>query len=300
MKTLKSGTLGTLAMVFCMLAPAAQAQSAMLAQCRQVAQSFFGQPQARAEMQYNGQRTDGTHAVNGRIFLETRSEDFACSFARDQVRLTEFFAQGRMQNAAISGGSAGGAEFFTVTGISSGDVLNLRRGLFTGEAVIGALGNGDRVRNLGCRNVGNARWCRVGLMDDMGGEGWVNARYLKSGDVAMQLPSSPVSPPGQGATPTETVRFPAGASGTELTGSLAPGASRRYVINARNGQFLYARVAGAGLDYQIFNPDRSTLLGMMPSDREYRGQLWQTGDHVIEVINRRNGAASYNLIVGID
>lgn len=54
------------------------------------------------------------------------------------------------------------------------------------------------------------------------------------------------------------------------------------------------------MDYQIFNPDRSTLLGMMPSDREYRGQLWQTGDHVIEVINRRNGAASYNLIIGID
>ncbi|EEX16409.1 hypothetical protein CSE45_3935 [Citreicella sp. SE45] len=37
----------------------------------------------------------------------------------------------------------------------------------------------------------------------------------------------------------------------------------------------------------------------MTSDREYRGQLSQSGDHVIEVINRGNGAQSFNVIFGI-
>jgi hypothetical protein len=33
-----------------------------------------------------------------------------------------------------------------------------------------------------------------------------------------------------------------------------------------------------------------------------KGQLrfWQSGDHVVEVINRTNGIASYSVIMGID
>jgi hypothetical protein len=38
----------------------------------------------------------------------------------------------------------------------------------------------------------------------------------------------------------------------------------------------------------------------MTSAKEYRGQLWQSGDHVIEVIHRRRQNASYNMIFGID
>jgi len=53
------------------------------------------------------------------------------------------------------------------------------------------------------------------------------------------------------------------------------------------------------IDYQIFNPDGSFLLGQVPARQEYRGQLWQSGDHVIEVINRGNAAASYNVIFRI-
>jgi len=30
------------------------------------------------------------------------------------------------------------------------------------------------------------------------------------------------------------------------------------------------------------------------------GQLWQSGDHVVEVINRENGNASYNVIFRIE
>ena len=38
----------------------------------------------------------------------------------------------------------------------------------------------------------------------------------------------------------------------------------------------------------------------MTSAKEYRGQLWQSGDRVIEVINRGRQNASYNVIFGID
>ena len=103
-------------------------------------------------------------------------------------------------------------------------------------------------------------------------------------------------------TETTTVRFDPGTSGAELTGSLTPGSTHRYVLGAANEQFLYTRVVSpsGGLEYQIFNPDQSLLLDMIPEQTEYRGQLFMTGDHVIEVINRTNADQGYSVIFGIE
>jgi hypothetical protein len=38
----------------------------------------------------------------------------------------------------------------------------------------------------------------------------------------------------------------------------------------------------------------------MTSAKEYRGELWQSGDHVIEVINRGSRNTSYNVIFAIE
>lgn len=96
--------------------------------------------------------------------------------------------------------------------------------------------------------------------------------------------------PGAGATRQVRVRFSPGSSQTTLTASVAGGHSVRYVLNARARQDLYARIQGSGLNYRIINPDSTTLLDPTSTNREYRGQLWQSGDHIIEVIN--NGSSS--------
>lgn len=105
-----------------------------------------------------------------------------------------------------------------------------------------------------------------------------------------------------GMTTQQRVQFERGTSGAELTGSLAPGGSAQYILGAQNEQFLYVRVAprNGALDYVIRNPDGSELLGLMTADREYRGQLWQTGDHIVEVLNRGGAAVDYNVIFGIE
>ena len=103
-------------------------------------------------------------------------------------------------------------------------------------------------------------------------------------------------------TTTQRVHFDSGSTGAELTGTLTPGSSVRYVLGAKKMQKLYVRVAARGteLSYQIFNPDGSFLLDQITSAKEYRGELWQSGDHVIEVINRGQADAGYNVIFGID
>jgi hypothetical protein len=141
----------------------------------------------------------------------------------------------------------------------------------------------------------------VQMLDDMRGEGWVNARFLNMGGVATQLPETPRPvPPVAGQARTVRVQFPVGMSSTEIHDTIGPGGSVRYVLNARSGQFLNVRVAGRGLTYQIFNPDRSSLLDQIPVTREYSGQLWQSGNHVIEVINRGNRSSSYMVYFGIN
>jgi uncharacterized protein YraI len=354
---------------------AAQSQDFMMNECSSVGQTYFRDFNARTDMRYNGQRVDGTHAINGRIFLETRFEDFACSYERNGRRMVEFFAEGRLQNAYLPGGGASGqgsvvqvtglrgrdtlnvrsgpgtsyrivgalsngtsvrnlgcqmqgntrwcqiemmtdmrgrgwvagryltlagsapppasGPLETVTGVPANDVLNVRAGPGTSHRIVGALGNGSQVRVLGCQIQGNARWCQIEMQTDMRERGWVNARYLTARQgQATQLPS---------ASRVQRVRFPSGRTGTELTDQLGPGTSVTYILGARNGQALYFRLASRGqaMSWRLFNPD-GTLLDRGTPSKVYRGQLFQTGDHRVEVTNGGNQPEEFNVIFGIE
>ena len=73
----------------------AQAPDYMKEDCANATQSFFREFDSRTDVTYEGQRTDGTHAINGTIYLENRSEDFQCSYAGDGVTMVDFFAEGK-------------------------------------------------------------------------------------------------------------------------------------------------------------------------------------------------------------
>lgn len=283
----------------------AQSRNFMMNECSSAGQTYFRDFTAETDMQYNGQRTDGTHAINGRIYLETRFEDFACSYNRAGNRMVGFVAEGRSRPNPLPGGSGNantgaGADVVRVRGLSANDTLNVRSGPGTGFRVVGALANGDSVRRLQCQSTGNAMWCQIEMMTDMRERGWVNARYLSGGGggAAVQQPSKPPSAPAGRAV---VVRFPPGASGTELAEQLAPAETRRYLLGARNRQFLYFRLASrsAGLSWRLMNPDGS-LLDQGGPDKEYRGQLWQSGDHMVEVRNASGRLQRFSLIFAID
>ncbi len=179
--------------------------------------------------------------------------------------------------------------------------LNLRAGTSTSSNVVGYLPNGTVVENLGCLSAEGRTWCRVtnGRVS-----GWAASEFLVEAGGPVRSPRATTRPAGDSASAftTERVSFPRGSSGTEFTDSLDPGVSHRYLLNARNGQFFYFRLAANGprMTYTIYNPDGSVLLDQMSADREYRGQLWQSGDHIVEVSNTANGRQSFNVIFGID
>ncbi len=101
---------------------------------------------------------------------------------------------------------------------------------------------------------------------------------------------------------TQRVQFATGTSGAALSGTLNPNSSVRYVLGASNGQFLRVDVGsrGGALDYEIYNPDGSLLLDLISSDTPYYGQLWQSGDHVVEVVNAGAQPVSFDIGIGIE
>jgi len=367
---------GCASALVCAAPASAQSTAFMLNECSSTGQTYFRDFNARTDMRYNGQRSDGTHAINGRIFLETRFADFACSYDRSGRRMVEFFAEGRMQNAFLPGGApTGGGSVVQVTGLRGDDTLNVRRGPGTRFRVVGVLSNGTSVLNLGCRMVGRAQWCQIEMMTDMRERGWVNGRYLtRAGATPPPAAGAPIvqvqglrgtdtlnvrggpgihyrvvgvlsngasvrnlrcqtegsarwcqiemltdmrergwvnarflSDAGGAAAPmpdasrTKRVRFAPGMAGTEFPDLLAPGTSVTYLLGARDGQNLTVQLvgAGAGLAYRIFNPDGTALLTEIGAGRVYRGQLWQSGDHRIEVINRTSSRQSFDVLISV-
>ena len=107
---------------------------------------------------------------------------------------------------------------------------------------------------------------------------------------------------GGGNTATERVRFAAGTTSAQMNGGLTPGDSVHYVLGAKKNQFLNIRIDEQGdvMTYKIYNPDGSALLEEIGAFQPYKGQLWQSGDHVIEVINRGQKNTSYTVTFSIE
>ena len=181
----------------------------------------------------------------------------------------------------------------TVTGVASNDVLNVRAGPGTGNRVIGALSNGTQVRTLRCENSGTAQWCEIEQLTDMRERGWVNARFLTGGAGAGQAQQPPL------ANRSVQVRFAPGASGTRFSDEVGPNMRVTYTLGAREGQFLtFGLNAGGVLRWRLFNPDGSLLDEGGPAKR-YEGQLWQSGEHRLEVTNPSGAPQSYDVDFGI-
>ena len=141
----------------------------------------------------------------------------------------------------------------------------------------------------------------IGGADDGGGamDGYEDERYADDGEGAM---AGAYGENDGGYTATQEIRFASGRSSAEFSDGLTPGSSTRWTLRARSGQDLTVIVnsEGPGIYFQVFNPDGTMLQDQIPAGSEYGGELWQNGEHVVEVINRGNQNVSYTLWVGID
>jgi hypothetical protein len=116
--------------------------------------------------------------------------------------------------ADVADGLSGGPDFWEVTNLAEGDVLNVRGGPSTGDRIRGHLAAGETVRNLGCAVIDGSRWCEI-ASDARGLTGWVNGRFLREGAApgreATRPAGGPVAANGQPFDATGTIpcaRYP--------------------------------------------------------------------------------------------
>lgn len=199
--------------------------------------------------------------------------------------------------AGSDASAAGGPEFWRVNVQST---LNLHAQPSTGSPSFAKLQRGMVVRNLGCEDHEGRTWCMVPLAPNDGASiGWAAAEYLvpASGPAASVDHMASSSPQKQAVR----VRFAPGTSGTEEGGTLSPGSTMRYVLGAQNGQTLEVSFAGTdpSIDYRIIMPNGHVLLDEVKSALPYQGQLYMSGDYVVEVVNRGSAPAGYRVYMGI-
>ncbi|OWY09887.1 hypothetical protein B6V74_07710 [Thioclava sp. F42-5] len=122
--------------------------------------------------------------------------------------------------------------------------LNMRSAPSTGASIVTRLADGQNLRNLGCSMAEGRRWCQVATLADPGFEGWAAGEYLIEGTGTPTRAEAAPSPKPKIVTGSgqEHARFASGSSDARLHGGLQPGKSRRYLLNARDGQDLNLRV----------------------------------------------------------
>lgn len=74
---------------------AAASQAEMMAVCRARAHEVFRLRLPDIDTSYEGQRVDGTHAVNGTAYTATGNKAFQCSFSADGRRIVRWVVRGR-------------------------------------------------------------------------------------------------------------------------------------------------------------------------------------------------------------
>lgn len=92
-----------------------------------------------------------------------------------------FLQESGPPQAGGGGGGGQGADVVVVAGLPAGDRLNIRAEASARSRILGTLGAGERVQNLGCQTLGSARWCRIRTLSGARITGWVNGRFLTLG-----------------------------------------------------------------------------------------------------------------------
>ncbi|MEZ5936041.1 MAG: SH3 domain-containing protein [Alphaproteobacteria bacterium] len=162
-------------------------------------------------------------------------------------------------------GLSGGPDYWEVTDVPAGDILNVRAGPGTANEIIGALANGDIVANRGCAMVGRSRWCQIETGAEMTFTGWVSGRYLREGypDLDQATGRLPCSTSiGQPTRPCDfrVTRGPAGFASVWVT----IGEGRERFIAFREGEPITSE---AGLDVRYEKSGDLYLIRMGGKER---------------------------------
>ncbi len=168
------------------------------------------------------------------------------------------------------------------------------------EAIDGCI---DQVRTVGGAGAAggevlSSEFSEAGtlvMLRDGGGTTWRCIGYKDGsvGDLAVVEDAFASSQGSASSAPQDqslSVKFAPGSTGATYSADLGSSDAVRYVLNARNGQFLTVDLRGNSdlLNYIIYVPGGDILFESSQGGYAYTGQLYKTGDHLVEVFYNGN------------
>lgn len=93
-----------------------------------------------------------------------------------------------------------------------------------------------------------------------------------------------------------TVRFQPGATNESYVGALGSGDADNYYLNAQNGQDMLVSLSASADNtfYIVYAPDGEIMFESAQGGDSYDTQLWQSGDHRIEIFYNGNAGTTSN------
>lgn len=135
---------------------------------------------------------------------------FPCGTAQARDFTAADFDDKTSGAAEFADSDAGGPDEWEVANLKPGDTLKLRAEPNAKAKVVATFASGIRLRNLGCRTLGDTRWCRVSRAGTLGDtttvadahaeiRGFVAGRFLR--EPSGPAPATPA--PAQTAAPAD-------------------------------------------------------------------------------------------------
>lgn len=102
-----------------------------------------------------------------------------------------------------------------------------------------------------------------------------------SGSYSLDVAITPLSRPTQ--EQTQPVTFARGKNSTTVTGQIAPGQVRRYLLRANKGQLMVVKAAYGRVNLTAIAPNGQQIGSNTATSQNWQGRLPQDGDYAIEV-----------------
>ena len=147
----------------------AQDQTELTSACADAARQFFANIGAPTEMRADDPRVDGSRTAGGTIDLGNYVAEIRCGFPPNELRLTQFFVDGRDQLAVLQSGGAA----------ASGNVPNYDRPV---GGVLPAGSSFSASSIIPCERPGTgAAQCDAGVVREGNGNGFVMVFWPDAG-----------------------------------------------------------------------------------------------------------------------
>jgi len=135
----------------------------------------------------------------------------------------------------------------------------------------------------------------------------MNIKHILIGFLSLSLLPTALTAANKKA---KQIHFEKGTTQQVVSGNITGHQSILYKINAQDKQWLKVEMLpkGGGADFSIYVPGQKiggeSLFNSLVGDQKYIGQLYKSGDHVIEIFlnrasARRGKTYHYNLLVSI-